>query len=314
MRVDLGTDDCVIDGKEFFIRGCLEIPIIGMSESFVWGVWVSLSRKNFEKFVELYDAEGRENEEPFFGWLCSVPPGYPDIEFVKTMVHLRPIPTRPYIELEPTDHPLALEQRNGITIDRVKEITQMILHPNKTSDEDATQQHLTTHDASTTQNFTAMSEEDSLTKVHIDLPNHWATGGESLWALPLGDDLYEIRNTPFHAYGLNWGDIVRAHSADPTLKPEVQEVVAPSGNRTLRVFLNKRLSQEEQDAILSSLQYLNISWADDYYVAIDVHPESDYQAVCDRLMELEQEGTLVYETCEAREPGSFDDVPSEDES
>jgi len=159
------------------------------------------------------------------------------------------------------------------------------------------------------------NEEESLTKVYIDLPHHWATGGESMWALPLGGDLYEIRNTPFYAYGINWGDIVRADTSDPTLKPEVREVVAPSGNKTLRVFLNKGLAQEEQNVILSSLQPLDTSWerADDHYVAIDVHPESDYQAVCDKLMELEQEGKLEYETCEAREAGSFDDVPSEDE-
>jgi hypothetical protein len=159
------------------------------------------------------------------------------------------------------------------------------------------------------------TEEESLTKVYIDLPQHWATGGESMWALPLGGDLYEIRNTPFYAYGINWGDIVRADSNDPKLKPEVREVVAPSGNKTLRVFLNKELSQTDQDAMLSALQHLDISWerADDHYVAIDIHPEADYQAVCDKLMELEQEGMLEYETCEAREPGSFDDVLSEDE-
>jgi hypothetical protein len=159
------------------------------------------------------------------------------------------------------------------------------------------------------------TEEESLTKIYIDLPNHWATGGESLWALPLGGDLYEIRNAPFHAYGINWGDIVRAHSNGPKLKPEVREVVAPSGNKTLRVFLNKKLGQEKQDAILASLQHLDISWerADEHYVAIDIHPGSDYQAVCDRLMELETERTLEYETCEAREAGSFDDFPSEDE-
>lgn len=133
-----------------------------------------------------------------------------------------------------------------------------------------------------------------------------------MWALPLGGDLYEIRNTPFYAYGINWGDIVRADNNDPTLKPEVREVVAPSGNKTLRVFLNKELGQAEQDAVLSSLQYLDISWerANAHYVAIDVHPESDYQAVCDKLMELEQEGTLAYETCGARGAGSFDDLPS----
>lgn len=161
-----------------------------------------------------------------------------------------------------------------------------------------------------------MPTEESLTKLFIDLPNHWATGGESLWALPLGGDLYEIRNTPFHAYGINWGDIVRAHSDDPQLKPEVREVVTPSGNKTLRIFLNKQLDREQQEAILSSLQYLDISWerANDHFVAIDIQPESDYQAVCDKLMALELDGALEYETCEARWPGSFDDSPSEDES
>jgi hypothetical protein len=35
----------------------------------------------------------------------------------------------PYIELEPTDHPLALEQREGITMERVKELAMLYLHP-----------------------------------------------------------------------------------------------------------------------------------------------------------------------------------------
>jgi hypothetical protein len=158
------------------------------------------------------------------------------------------------------------------------------------------------------------NEEDSLTKVHIDLPNHWATGGESIWALPLGDDLYEIRNSPFYAYDINWGDIVRVDSDDPKLKPEVREVVKRSGNRTLRVFFNEELSEEEQDSILSSLQYLDVSWerATERLVAIDVHPEANYQAVCDKLWGLENQGILEYETCEARVPNSFDDAPSDE--
>jgi hypothetical protein len=160
-----------------------------------------------------------------------------------------------------------------------------------------------------------MSEQDeSLTKVHIDLPHHWATGGESLWALPLGNDLYEIRNAPFHAYGINWGDVVRATEDHPDLIPEVREVVTPSGNKTLRVFFNRSLSRDKQDAVLSSLQHLDYSWerADDFFVAIDVHPGADYQAICDELWKLEESGTLEYETCEPRVDGSFDDAPSEE--
>lgn len=35
---------------------------------------------------------------------------------------------RPYVELEPTDHPLAIEQRAGITQDRGREITVAVFH------------------------------------------------------------------------------------------------------------------------------------------------------------------------------------------
>lgn len=127
-RCHLETDYCVIDDEDFFVRGCLEIPIIGLDEPLSFGVWVSLSEKSFSKYLELYESDGRENEGPFFGWLCTLIPGYSGDEDIKTMVHLRPYPTRPYIELEPTDYSLAVEQRNGITIERVKEITEMLLH------------------------------------------------------------------------------------------------------------------------------------------------------------------------------------------
>src|SRR5262245_20353992 len=128
-RVALGTDDCIIDSEHFFVRGCLEIPLKGQDEPFIWGVWVSLSQENYERFRELYNSHGRENEPPYFGWLCSVLPGYPDTLFLKTSVHLRTKPTCPFIELEPTDHPLSTEQKNGITMEGVREIYERITHP-----------------------------------------------------------------------------------------------------------------------------------------------------------------------------------------
>ncbi len=44
------------------------------------------------------------------------------------MVHLWDDGIRPYIELEPTDHPLAVEQRTGITVERVQQIFEAMTH------------------------------------------------------------------------------------------------------------------------------------------------------------------------------------------
>ena len=38
-RCELSSDVCVVDGKYFFVRGCIEIPVHGADEPFVWGVW-----------------------------------------------------------------------------------------------------------------------------------------------------------------------------------------------------------------------------------------------------------------------------------
>lgn len=158
-----------------------------------------------------------------------------------------------------------------------------------------------------------MSEE-GLEKVHIDLPNHWAIGGESMWAEPLGNDLYKIENIPFYAYGLNFHDVVRATADSDELKPEIRELVEPSGHRTFRVFFEKHLERSEQEEVLNSMKDLTISYerANSTYFALDMKPEGNYQVVFDRLDELEQQNILGFETCEARVEGSFDDA-SEDE-
>lgn len=32
-----------MDNEHYFIRGCIEIPVIGTEQKFIWGAWVSLS-------------------------------------------------------------------------------------------------------------------------------------------------------------------------------------------------------------------------------------------------------------------------------
>ncbi len=129
--VFLTEDLCVIADKWFFVRGCVEIPVIGHEDPFIWGAWVSLSEDNFMEFQELLEIEERSHYGPYFGWLSASIEIYPETENLKTMVHIRDNGDRPYIELEPTDHPLSLEQQNGITLDRVAEIYANRVHSKK---------------------------------------------------------------------------------------------------------------------------------------------------------------------------------------
>ncbi|MFD4233127.1 DUF2199 domain-containing protein [Streptomyces sp. NPDC058542] len=126
----LSPDQCVIRAQHYFVKGLIEIPITGSDEVFSWAAWISLSRDNFARSADLWDTPGRETEEPYFGWLSTDLFLYtPSTINLKTHVHTRPIGQRPLIELEPTDHPLAVEQRTGITMERVREIAEAVLHP-----------------------------------------------------------------------------------------------------------------------------------------------------------------------------------------
>ncbi|WP_432977393.1 DUF2199 domain-containing protein [Dactylosporangium sp. CA-233914] len=112
-----------LDELHFFIRGLIEIPVRGFDEALTYNVWVSLSPANFERAVSRWDDPERVDEKPYFGWLSNNIPGYPDTIRLKTRVHTREPGRRPLVELEPTDHPLAVEQRDGIDAHRLLEVT-----------------------------------------------------------------------------------------------------------------------------------------------------------------------------------------------
>ena len=113
------------DGKHHFIRVVLEVPIHGLDDPFLWGVWVSLSEKSFERYVETYDQP--DTSDSYFGWLCNRLPYYENTH-LKTRVHPRGGGTRPYIILERTDHPLSVDFHSGISVQKAQEIGEAILH------------------------------------------------------------------------------------------------------------------------------------------------------------------------------------------
>ncbi len=128
-RIEISSDQCIIDGERFFVRGRIEIPVLDSDEKFYWLVWLSVSEESFERMSELWETEGRENEPPYFGWLQSELPVYAESTLnLAANIHTQSVGTRPSVKLEPMDHPLAKEQRNGISLLRVQEIAEKCMH------------------------------------------------------------------------------------------------------------------------------------------------------------------------------------------
>lgn len=124
----LQQDFCVIKKVYFFVRGIVEIPVLESDITFRYGVWASLSKSNFDRIVELWRDERLLNEPPYFGWLSNSIDLYPETLNLKTNVASKSVKDRPYITLQATDHPLSIEQRSGITIDRVHEFAERRMH------------------------------------------------------------------------------------------------------------------------------------------------------------------------------------------
>ncbi|HEY2783841.1 MAG TPA: DUF2199 domain-containing protein [Fimbriiglobus sp.] len=119
-RVQWTSDTCRID-DDYFIRGVILIPVVDYPQSFGFGAWISQSKENFESYVKNYNSP---DIGPFFGWLCTRIHSYQpaDTYLLKTKAHFVGHGQRPLIEVEPTDHPLALDQQNGITLARAWEM------------------------------------------------------------------------------------------------------------------------------------------------------------------------------------------------
>ena len=61
-----------------------------------------------------------------YGWLSNVVPTFENPFAQKCNVNVRPGGLRPLIELEPTDHPLAIAQRDGISLEDALQIAKVI--------------------------------------------------------------------------------------------------------------------------------------------------------------------------------------------
>jgi hypothetical protein len=91
-------------------------------------------------------------------------------------------------------------------------------------------------------------------------------GGEGLWTVRVGRDLYEVRNSPWHARNINWGGIVRAVPANDQKKPEFVSVMTRSGKRTIHMYNMSEEGQSRKDECIAELKRLGANPATLDYV------------------------------------------------
>ncbi|MBJ6801134.1 DUF4265 domain-containing protein [Geomonas propionica] len=111
---------------------------------------------------------------------------------------------------------------------------------------------------------------------------------ETLWATKLDGDNYRLENSPFYAYGVSWQDIIFAPFDQDEGFPSFQSVVTKSGHRTVRVVFQSPVEDgNNTQQILQTLVDLGCTYegANNSYVAVDVPPTSDFEAVCNFLTE-----------------------------
>lgn len=125
-RSRLSNDLCVIEERDYFIRCILEVPIHGVEEGFLWGVWITQSEANFKRYLETFDDTP---ERETFGYFANRLPDYPDTLSLHTTVHWKSGGRqRPWVEIRESDHPLYRDWSEGISWERAATLAAPLLH------------------------------------------------------------------------------------------------------------------------------------------------------------------------------------------
>ena len=124
----LSEDFCVLDGKYFMIRAVLQIPVQEVGGIFGFGCWSTLSRENFDKYIQGFDTSEYPDTGPWSGWLCNQLADYIGADPLAVWVQPRADRQRPLLWVMDDDHPLAIAQEEGVTAERVLEIFKFYGH------------------------------------------------------------------------------------------------------------------------------------------------------------------------------------------
>ncbi len=116
-------DLCKTPGGDGFVFAILEVPLIGGPQPVVeFGVWAALGEDDFRRYYETYNDRDQSKLGPLSGALANEIEGFAGAFGLKATVLPQDRGERPLRRLEPSDHPLAVAQREGMPMGKVLEI------------------------------------------------------------------------------------------------------------------------------------------------------------------------------------------------
>jgi hypothetical protein len=88
-----------------------------------------VSEEDIVRMAEVWETPGRESMPPVPGTLANNIPVFEESTLgLPVLVHTQPLGLRPHVELVEDGHPLALEQREGISNEAFMQRVAQLLH------------------------------------------------------------------------------------------------------------------------------------------------------------------------------------------
>ncbi len=116
-RAQFDSDLSRLDDR-YFIRGVAFVPVQGTDRQFGWGIWVEIPPENFFHYAKNFNSDNRGTAS-FSGKAANRLLHYPDTCGITMQVQLGDQTQRPIFTSTDPQHPLTLEQANGIPLERV---------------------------------------------------------------------------------------------------------------------------------------------------------------------------------------------------
>ena len=128
----INSDFCLVehsDQTDFFIRTTLKQKLIDSCDFLEYGIWVSLSEKNYNDYKDNFNNDNHETT--YFGFLCSQIPEYEQTLNIETNVITQKGDSRPIVipHQDQIESKFVFDYYNGIT--EAEAIRRIRAMPNK---------------------------------------------------------------------------------------------------------------------------------------------------------------------------------------